>query len=136
MSRHTGTKKTLYWRSRANVRIREFKLHVYGKRKTSYLSSEFLKIENEQIKQLKIILMDKKLREATNLCEEIMNSKRQLKGPNLARGRNSRLPFDVNVKLLNLSIIQIRDLIELTTSLTFGYRIVTRGFKTQLACFR
>ena len=24
--------------------------------------------------------MDKKLREATNLCEEIMNSKRQLKG--------------------------------------------------------
>ena len=43
MSRHTvqELRKNLYWRSRANVRIREFKLHLYGKRKTS---------ENEQIK--------------------------------------------------------------------------------------
>ena len=48
---------------------------------------------------------------------------------------NSRLPFDVNV-MINLSIIQIRDLIELTTSLTLGNRIVSTGFKTQLACFR
>ena len=31
-------------------------------------------------KQLKTILMDKKLRETTNLCVEIMNSKRQVKG--------------------------------------------------------
>ena len=59
--------------------LERFKLHVYGKRKTSDLSWEFLKIENEQVKQLKTILMDKKLREATNLCEEIMNSKRQVK---------------------------------------------------------
>ena len=58
------------------------KLHVYGKLKTSYLSKKILKIENEQIKteQLKTILMDKKLLETTNLCEEIMNSKRQVRG--------------------------------------------------------
>ena len=30
--------------------IREFKLHLYGKRQTSDSSWEFLKIENEQIK--------------------------------------------------------------------------------------
>ena len=35
-------------------------LHVYGKRQTSDTSREFLKIENEQMKQLKTILMDKK----------------------------------------------------------------------------
>ena len=39
-------------------------------------------------KQLKTILMDEKLRETTNLCVEIMNSKRQQKG---SRGTNSRL---------------------------------------------
>ena len=38
---------------------------------------EFLKIENEIKKQLKTILMDKKLRETTYLCVEIMNSKRR-----------------------------------------------------------
>ena len=43
--------------------MREFKLHVYGKRETSDSSWEFLKIENEHIKT---ILMDKKLRETTN----------------------------------------------------------------------
>ena len=59
--------------------LEPFKLHVYGKRKTSDLSWEYLKIENEQIKQLKTIPMDKKLRETTNLCEEIMSSKRQVK---------------------------------------------------------
>ena len=52
---------------------------LYDKPKTSDLSWEFLKIENEKIKQLKTILMDKKLREATNLCEEIINSKRRVK---------------------------------------------------------
>ena len=52
---------------------------LYDKRKTSDLSWEFLKIENEKIKQLKTILMDKKLHEATNLCEEIVNSKRRVK---------------------------------------------------------
>ena len=31
-------------------------------------------------KQLKTILMDKKLRESTNLCVKIMNSKQQVKG--------------------------------------------------------
>ena len=41
--------------------LEPFKLHVYGKRKTSDLSWEFLKIENEQIKQLKTIPMDKKI---------------------------------------------------------------------------
>ena len=43
--------------------------------------------------------MDKKLRETTYLCGEIMNSKRQVKGKNWSRGTNSRLPFDVNVML-------------------------------------
>ena len=48
--------------------------------------------------------MDKKLRETTYLCVEIMNSKRQVKGETWSRGTNSRLPFDVNV-ILNLSSI-------------------------------
>ena len=71
--------------------LERFKLHVYGKRKTSDLSWEFLKIENEQIKQLKTIPMDKKLREATNLCEEIMSSKRQVKEKLGHVVKNSRL---------------------------------------------
>ena len=50
-------------------------------------------------KQLKAILLDKKLRQTTNLCVEIMNSKRQVKGK---LGTNLRLPFDVNA-MLNLS---------------------------------
>ena len=54
-------------------------LHVYGKRQTSDSSWEFLKIENEQIKTAQKIFMDKKLRETTYLCVEIMNSKRQVK---------------------------------------------------------
>ena len=55
-------------------------LHVYGKRQTSDSSWEFLKIENEQIKTAQKIFVDKKLRETTYLCVEIMNSKRQVKG--------------------------------------------------------
>ena len=53
--------------------------------------------------------MDKKLRETTNLCVEIMNSKRQVMGETWSRGTNSRLPFDVNVMLniSNLSILEI-----------------------------
>ena len=35
---------------RKRAKIREFKLHIYGKRQTSDSSREFLKIENEQIK--------------------------------------------------------------------------------------
>ena len=73
--------------------LEPFKLHVYGKRKTSDLSWEFLKIENEQIKQLKTIPMDKKLREATNLCEEIMSSKRQVKEKLGHVVKNSRLTY-------------------------------------------
>ena len=49
------------------------------------------------------ILMDKKLGETTNLCVEIMNSKRQVIGKfTWSRGTNSRLPFDIHV-MLNLS---------------------------------
>ena len=59
--------------------IREFKLHVYGKRQTSDLSWEFLKMENERIKTAQKIFMDKKVRENTNLCVEKMNSRRQAK---------------------------------------------------------
>ena len=40
--------------------IREFKLHVYGKRQTSNSSWEFLKIENEKMKTAQKILMDEK----------------------------------------------------------------------------
>ena len=56
--------------------IREFKLYVYGKRQTSDSSWELLKIENEQkkLKTVQKILMEKKLRETTHLCVEIMNS--------------------------------------------------------------
>ena len=47
--------------------------------------------------------MDKKLGKTTNLCVEIMNSKRQVMGKfTWSRGTNSRLPFDINV-MLNLS---------------------------------
>ena len=38
------------------------------------------KLENEQIKTNQKIFVDKKLRETTNLCVEIMNSRRQTKG--------------------------------------------------------
>ena len=51
---------------------------MYGKRETP---DSVLRIsQHEQIKQLKTILMDKKLRETTNLCVEIMKSNRQVKG--------------------------------------------------------
>ena len=47
------------------------------------------------------ILMDKKLRETTHLCVEVMKSKRQvLKEETWSLGTNSRLPFDVNVMLI------------------------------------
>ena len=49
--------------------------------------------------------------------------------------RGKKFAFDVNVKV-NGSIIQTRDLIEQTTSLTLGNRLVSKGFQTQLACFR
>ena len=41
--------------------------------------------------------MDTKLRETTNSCVEVMNSKREVKGKTWPRGTNSRFPFDVNV---------------------------------------
>ena len=48
--------------------------------------------------------MDNKLHETSNLCVEMMNSKRQVKGMETwSFGTNSHLPFDVNV-MLNLSI--------------------------------
>ena len=46
--------------------------------------------------------MKNKLLEVTNLCVEIMNSKRQVKGETWSRGTNLHLPFDANV-MLNLS---------------------------------
>lgn len=57
-------------------------------------------------KQLKIILMDKKilLHETTNLCVEIMKSKINDKYREFwSFGTNSYLPFDVSV-MLNLSV--------------------------------
>jgi len=75
----------------------EFKLHPI--RQTSDSSWELFKIENEQIKTASKILMDKKLRETTNLCRvEIMNSRRQAKGK-----LGHVVQIDVNT-MLNLSI--------------------------------
>ena len=73
---------------------REFKLHPYGKRQTSDSSWELFKIENEQIKTATKIVM----RETTNLCVEIMNSRRQAKGK-----LGHVVQIDVNM-MLNLSI--------------------------------
>ena len=59
----------------------------------------FSKYKKSRKKQLKTILMDKKLSETTNLCLEIMNSKRQIKG---------KLGHLVQIKvnmMLNLSIV-------------------------------
>ena len=46
-------------------------------------------------KEFKTIIMDKKLPETTNLCVDIMNSKRQVycKGETWSRGTNSCLPL-------------------------------------------
>ena len=57
-----------------------------------------------EIKELKTIIMNKKLRETTYLCVEIMNSKRQVhcKGETWSRGANLRLPFDVTWCLTSL----------------------------------
>ena len=41
--------------------------------------------------------MDKKLRETTNLCVEIMNCKTTSKEETWSRGTKSHLPFDVHV---------------------------------------
>ena len=68
-----------------------------GKRQIQVES--FSKQKMSRQKQLKTILMDKKLHETTNSCVEIMDSKRR---ETWLRGTNSRLPFDVNV-MLNLS---------------------------------
>ena len=54
---------------------------MYGKRQIQV--ENVSKQKNEQIKTAQKILMDKKLPEtqgATNLCVEIMNSRRQAKG--------------------------------------------------------
>ena len=50
--------------------------------------------------------MDKKLWETTNLCLEMMNSKRQVKEKlgHVVQIHVCRLPFDVNV-MLNLSSV-------------------------------
>ena len=57
-----------------------------------------------KIKELKTINMDKKLRETTYLCVEIMNRKRQVhcKRETWSRGTNLRLPFDVTWCLTSL----------------------------------
>ena len=57
--------------------LAEFKHHVYGKRQ---IQVENFSKQKMCRKQLKTILMDEKLRESTNLCVKIMNSKQQIKG--------------------------------------------------------
>ena len=90
-------RRAIVWRSLKQI-IRGFELQVYGKRQTSDSSWEFLQIKDEKKKQLKTILMDKKLREITNLRVEMMNSKRQVKRKLVgSRSTTTRLPFDVNM---------------------------------------
>ena len=67
-----------------NVR---FKLRISGNRKSA---------DKNDSKQF---LWIKKLREATNLSVQIMNSKTTSKGETWSRGTNPRLPFDINAKL-------------------------------------
>ena len=70
--------------------------------------------------------MDKKLRGTTNLCLEIMISKRQVMAETWSRGTNSRLPFNVNVmlNLSNLSILEILSPIFKPRSIgLFGYKL-------------
>ena len=58
---------------------REFKLYVYGKNGKRQIQDEkFSKQKMSRYKQLKKILMDKKLSETTNLGVKIRNSKRQV----------------------------------------------------------
>ena len=59
------------------------KPHVYGKRQTANVKFELRISQNRTLsrwKQLKTILMDKKLRESINLRVEITTSKLQVKG--------------------------------------------------------
>ena len=60
-----------------------------------------------EIKELKTIIMNKKLRETTYLCVEIMNSKRQVhyKGETWSRGTNLRLTLDVTWCLTSLTYL-------------------------------
>ena len=53
-----GVVKLTLWKFIIVLHIRENESHVYGKRQTSDSSWEFLKIENEQMKQSKTILID------------------------------------------------------------------------------
>ena len=59
-------------------------------------------------KQLKTILMDKKLQETTNLCVKIMSSKRQLKGKCWAQRCSPCTPMTYQVLLpLALSLCKL-----------------------------
>ena len=53
-----GAVKLTLWKFIIVLHIRENESYVYGKRQTSDSSWEFLKIENEQMKQSKTILID------------------------------------------------------------------------------
>ena len=84
--------QTVVWSLRINYS--EFNLHVYGKRQTSDSSWEFLKIENEQIENEQIKKASNnsygwKIAWITDLCVEMINSKRQVKGETWSRGTNS-----------------------------------------------
>ena len=52
---------------------------VFGKQQKSDSIQVEISQEKEQIKTAQKIVVDKKLRETNYLCEEIMNSKRQVK---------------------------------------------------------
>ena len=101
------------------MKLESFKSFTY----TANSSWEFLKKES---KRLKTIITDKKLRETTYLCVEIMNSKRRTsEGETCSRGTNSRLPFDVNV-MFNLSNTKLL--------ITKGYRCGRQRSKVKTLC--
>ena len=70
-------------KSRFHLRVSFDKLHVYGKRQTAKVRFKLRISQNRKYadkNSSKQLLWIKKLRETTNLCVEIMNSKRQVKG--------------------------------------------------------
>ena len=62
------------------MEIREFKIHVYGKRQTSDSGWEFLGMKKKQIKTVQNNSYGENWLETTYYGVEVINSKRQLRG--------------------------------------------------------
>ena len=79
--------------------IIEIKIHVYGKRQTSDSSWGFLKTENKQIKTTQNNSYELNWRETTYFLCRSNQQETTIKGKTWSGGRNSRLPFGVNLNL-------------------------------------